>query len=128
MCAFLLTTKPLPQTGVTSNQVRKGVEFSFPNGAGNNLTLDKNPGTDNFTIIFARTQLPVPSFLNEPVTGRGLSTAQQAELKSFVARYRGQRVVTELDESNAQAPFVKLKAAPDQTDTPIVFDIRIQHN
>jgi hypothetical protein len=123
-----LTTKPLPQSGIRSNKVSKGVEFSFPTGSGNNVTLDKNPGTDNFTVIFSRTQLPSPSFLNEPVTGQPLSPAQQAELKSFVSKHQEKRVATELDESNARAPFVRVKAAPEQTGNPIVFDIRIQHN
>jgi eukaryotic-like serine/threonine-protein kinase len=123
-----LTTRPLPVTGVKSNRLTKGVEFSFPSGDGNNVTLDKKPGTDSFTVIFARTQLPSPSFLNEPVTGEPLSASQQAELKSFAGKYQEERVVTELDESNARAPFVKVKATPDQTGSPIVFDIRIQHN
>jgi hypothetical protein len=123
-----LTTKPLPQSGVSSNKVSKGVEFSFPSGAENNLTLDKNPGTDNFTVIFAKTPLAAPSFLNEPVTGEPLSAAQQADLKAFAARHQEKRPVTELDESNARAPFVRVKAPPDQTNNPIVFEIRIQHN
>ncbi|HEX7333717.1 MAG TPA: protein kinase [Pyrinomonadaceae bacterium] len=123
-----LTTKPLEQTGVSSNKVSKGVEFSFPSGAGNNLTLDKTPGTDNFTVIFAKTPLPAPSFLNEPVTGQPLSSTQQSDLKAFVARYQHKRPVTELDESNAGAPFVRVKALPDQTGDPVVFEFRIQHN
>jgi hypothetical protein len=123
-----LTTKPLAQTGVTSNKVAKGVEFSFPTGAGNNLTLDKNPGTDNFTVVFSKTLLPSPSFFNNQVTGEPLPAAQQADLKTFVARYQDKRPVTELDESNAQAPSVKVKAPADQTNNPIVFEIRIQHN
>ncbi len=123
-----LTTKPLEQTGVKSNKVSKGFEFSFPSGAGNSLTLDKNPGTDNFTVIFTKTPLAAPSFLNEQVTGEPLSAAQQADLKAFVARYQDKPPVTELDESNARAPFVKVKAPPDQTNNPIVFEIRIQHN
>jgi hypothetical protein len=123
-----LTTKPLRESGVKSNKVSKGVEFSFPSGSGNNVTLDKNPGTDNFTVIFSKTQLASPAFLNEPVTGEPLSPVQQADLKSFVGKYQEKRVVSEVDGSNAQAPFVRLKAAPDQTSAPIVFDIRIQHN
>jgi len=123
-----LTTKPLRRTGVTSNQVKRGTEFSFPRGSGNNLTLDKNPGTDNFTVIFARTPLSEPSFLNETVTGEPLSAAQQADLKTFVGKYQLQQPVTEPDESNARAPFVRVKAKPDQSGNPIVFDIRIQHN
>ncbi|HJP91009.1 MAG TPA: protein kinase [Pyrinomonadaceae bacterium] len=122
-----LSNRPLPDSGVTSNKVRKGVEFIFPNGEGL-LTLDKKPGTDTFTVIFARTQLSSPSFLNEPVTGKPLSSEQQADLKTFIAKYREKRPATELDESNAQAPFVRVKSTPEQDNNPIVFEIRIQHN
>ncbi len=123
-----LTTKPLPDTGVSSNQVKGGSDFSFPSGRGNNVTLDKKPGTDVFTIIFAKTALPSPAFLNEPVTGNALSAAQQAELKSCVAKYREKPPVTELDESNPREPLVRVKVPADQTNNPIVFEIRIQHN
>ena len=123
-----LTTRPLPQSGVTSNQVTGGGDFSFPSGAGNNLTLDKNPGTDVFTIIFAKTALPSPAFLNEPVSGKPLSTAQQAELKTLVAKYAEKPPATELDESNPRAPLVRVKVPAEQPGNPIVFDIRIQHN
>jgi len=123
-----LTTKPLAKTGVTSNKVAKGDEFSFPKGDGNSLTLDKNPGIDNFIVVFSKTPLPSPSFFNEQVTGEPLAAAQQSDLKAFVSRYQDKRLVTELDESNVEAQFVKVKAPPDQTNNPMVFEIRIQHN
>jgi hypothetical protein len=123
-----LTSKPLPESGVTSNQATGGSDFSFPRGAGNNVTLDKNPGTDVFTIVFAKSALSSPSFLNEPVTGKPLSTAQQAELKAFVSKYTEKSPVTELDESNPRAQQVRVKVPADQTNNPIVFEIRIQHN
>ena len=122
-----LTNKPFPKSGVTSNKVSKGVEFVFPNGEGL-LSLDKNPGTDTFTIIFARTQLSSPSFLNEPVTGNPLDAAQQAELKAFINKNQQQQPVTESDESKPGEPFVRVKTTPEQNNNPIVFDIRIQHN
>jgi serine/threonine-protein kinase len=122
-----LTTKPLADTGVKSNKVTQGVEFSFPGGDGL-LTLDKNPGTDIFHVIFAKTPIPSPLFLNEPVTGKPLSAAHQADLKAFMVKYQEKPPVTELDESNAQAPFVRVKASSEQASDPIVFDIRIQHN
>src|SRR5215213_2321662 len=118
-----LTTKPLTKTGVTSNKVAKGVEFSFPKAVKdreNSLTLDTRPGTDNFIVIFSKTPPPSPSFLNEKVTGEPLSPELQTDLKTFMARYQDKRPVTELDESNAQAPFVKVKVTPDQTNNPIV--------
>jgi hypothetical protein len=123
-----LTTKPLPESGVTSNQVSGGSDYSFPSGQGNNLTLDKNPGTDVFTIIFAKSALPSPAFLNEAVTGKPLSAAQQAELKSLIAKYSEKPPATELDDSNPRAPLVRVKVPAEQPSNPIVFDIRIQHN
>jgi hypothetical protein len=92
------------------------------------LTLDTRPGTDNFIVIFSKTPLASPSFLNEKVTGEPLPAGSQADLKTFMARYQDKPPVTELDESNAQAPFVKVKVTPDQRNNPIVFEIRIQHN
>jgi hypothetical protein len=123
-----LTTKPLPDSGVTSNQVTGGRDFSFPSGQGNYVTLDKKPGIDVFTVVFSKTALPSPAVLNEPVTGDALSAEQQAELKSFVAKYAEKPPVTELDESNPRAPLVRVKVPADQTNNPIVFEIRIQHN
>ena len=126
-----LTTKPSPGTGVTSNKVSKGAEFSFPKDDADNvntLTLDQKAGTENYTVIFSKTPLSSPSFLNDPVTGDALTTAQQAELKDFISKYQSKAPTTELDESNARAPFVRVKAVPDQTGNPIVFNIRIQHN
>jgi len=126
-----LTTKPSSRTGVTSNKVSKGVEFGFPKDDEENvhtLTLDTHPGTDHFTVIFAKAPLSSPSFLSEPVTGDPLTAAQQAELKDFISRYQSKAPTTELDESKASAPFVRVKAVTDQTSDPIVFNIRIQHN
>jgi serine/threonine-protein kinase len=122
-----LTAKPLPDSGDNTNQVTGGKDFSFPSGSDNNITLDKKPGSDVFTVIFATSPLSEPAFLNEPVTLDPLSPAQQAELKAFVGKYAATPPATERDESNPQAPLVRVKARPDQTNNPIVFDIRIQH-
>ena len=122
-----LTTKPWPDSGVKNNQVVQGRDFTFPSGLGY-ATLDTKPGTDVFTVIFARTALQSPAFLNDPVNQEPLSAAQQAELKAFVAKFQQNAPVTEHDESTPGAPSVRVKVPPDQTGNPIVFDIRIQHN
>jgi serine/threonine-protein kinase len=122
-----LTTKPSRNTGLTTNKVSKAADFSFPKGEFR-LTLDTRPGTDNFTVIFSKTALTSPSFLNEPVTGEPLSSSQQADLKAFASKYQAKPPVIELDESDARAPFVRVKTEPDPSNNPIVFDIRIQHN
>ena len=121
-----LTTKPARGTGLSTNKVSKGQEFSFPKG--NTLTLDEKPGTDRFTIIFSKSQLSSLSFLDEAVTFKPLSTSQQTDFKAFVSKYQETPPVIELDQSNASAPFVRLKTASDPSNNPLVFDIRIQHN
>src|SRR6185369_1522044 len=124
LSAFL-TSKPLRDTGLTTNKVSKGQELSFPKG--NTFTLDANPGMDRYTIIFSKSQLLSPSFLDEPVTFEPLSASQQADFKAFVSKYQGTPVI-ELDESNPSAQFARVKTTSDPSNNPIVFDIRIQHN
>ena len=122
-----LTAKPLPDSGVKSNQVSGGKDFSFPSGPENFVTLDQKPGTDVFTIVFSRTALSSPAFFNELVTGKPLSASEQAEWKSFLSTYGEKQPVTESDESNPRAPLVRVKAPVEQANTPIVFAIRVQH-
>jgi serine/threonine protein kinase len=122
-----LTTKPMPESGLTSNATKAGAEFSFPNGDGL-LRLDKKPGTDRFTVIFSKTLLETPSFLSTQVTGNPMPAAQLAEFNDFVSKYKGNAPVIELDNSNNQTPFARVKVGADQQSNPIVFEVRIQHN
>ncbi|HEY6803276.1 MAG TPA: serine/threonine-protein kinase [Pyrinomonadaceae bacterium] len=122
-----LTTRPMPETGLTSNATIAGGEFSFPKGDGL-LRLDKKPGTDRFTIIFSKTLLETPSFLSAPVTGKPMPAAQLAEFNDFVNKYKGNAPVIDLDDSNNQAQFMRVKVSADQQGNPIVFEVRIQHN
>jgi hypothetical protein len=123
-----LSAKPLPASGVQTNKVTRDQEFSFPNGTGNNLTLDSRPGTDNFRIVFSKTPLTSPTFFSDKVTGEPLNATQQADLDSFLSKYQQKGPVTELDESNRNAPFVRVKVVGAETSDPLVFDVRIQHN
>jgi serine/threonine-protein kinase len=122
-----LTTKPLPRTGLNSNAVTAGAEFSFPKGDGL-LSLDKKPGTDTFTVVFSKTRLETPSFLGTQVTGNPMPANQLAEFNEFVNKNKARSPLMEVDNSNNQAPFVRVKVSADQPGNPIVFEIRIQHN
>jgi serine/threonine-protein kinase len=121
-----LTAKPPKETGVDTNRVTKGGEFSFPSGSGNWLTLDKNAGTENYTIIFSPKTDLVPDFLNREYTGKALVQSEKDQLNDFLTKYKTNRVTTELNASNPDAPFVSLKGQKIDSN-PIVFDVRIQH-
>jgi serine/threonine protein kinase len=122
-----LTTKPAPQTGLENNEAKAGSEFSFPKGDGL-LSLDKKPGTDKFTVVFSKARLESPEFLNVPVTGKPMPANQLGEFNDFVRKYMQNIPVLELDGTNNQAPFVRVKVNSDQLGNPIVFEVRIQHN
>ncbi|HET6861577.1 MAG TPA: protein kinase [Pyrinomonadaceae bacterium] len=123
-----LSAQPLPASGVQTNKVIRDQEFSFPNGTGNNLTLDNRPGTDNFRIVFSKTPLTSPAFFNDKVTGEPLNATQQTELDAFLSKYQQKSPASELDESNRNAPFVRVKVVGTEISDPLVFDVRIQHN
>ena len=122
-----LTTKPSPQTGLSTNEAKAGQEFSFPQGD-QLLGLDKKPGTDRFTVMFSKTRLESPSFLSAQVTGDAMPANQLAEFNAFVSKYMQKAPVMERDDSNKQTPFVRVKVDGDKQSDPVVFEIRIQHN
>ena len=123
-----LTARPAEISGLDSNQVAKGVDFSFPNGLEHWLKLDKKAGTEDYTIIFSPTPITDPPFFTEPATGNPLSETEQGELTSFLAKHRGSDPVIEINDKNASQPYAAVKTARGEAATsPIVFRIRIQH-
>lgn len=130
-----LTARPPAQSGLTSNEVKSGVHFTFPADTGKDyhwLTLDTKPGTENYTVIFAPRPLTGPAFLSAEATGKPLSETEQTELNKLLAIYKANGLTTETDEKSAAAPFVTLKvpkpADANDTGRPIVFEVKIQHH
>jgi serine/threonine protein kinase len=123
-----LTAKPAELSGLSSNQVSKDVEFSFPSGLEHWLKLDKKAGTEDYTIIFSPTRLTDPKFLADDATGEPLTPEEQREFSSFLDNYRTNAPKSELNDKNSNESFMELKvpkSAP--SGNPVVFDIRIQH-
>ncbi len=121
-----LTSKPLDATGWSNNRISKGESELFPREFGI-LHLDDRPGTDTFTVIFSKTELSTPSFLNGKVNGEPLNGNEQNEFRAFVQKY-GKSPSTELDKSDPKAHLVRVKVSGDESNNPAVFEIRIQHN
>ena len=83
-----LTEKPASISGLQTNQVTKGGDFSFPSGDDHWLELDNKPGTENYTIVFSTTPLSTPAFLSSQATGKPLSGTEQTELNEFLGKNR----------------------------------------
>ena len=124
-----LTQKPAEISGLDSNEVLKGSDFSFPSGIDHWLELDKKPGTEDYTIIFSPEQLSEPAFLYSQVTGKPLTDTERQELKDFLAKYQTTQPVTQINDSDAAAPFVTIRVPQSGTSgAPVIFQIRIEHN
>jgi serine/threonine-protein kinase len=126
-----LTLYPADISGVDTNLVTKGQDFSFPNGLERWMELDKKPGTETYTIIFSPGPITEPAFLREPVTRKPLSDTEQAELATFLAKHKTLEPVTELNDKDSTSPFVTVKLpgsnVPRESGAPVVFEVRIQH-
>jgi serine/threonine-protein kinase len=121
-----LTARPV---GVLkTNLALADADFVFPYGEGEVLELDKNPGTEEYLIIFSHTPLLVPAFLAESA-GHELTPAELKELEDLRARAKTAAPVADVKELNtndgaAVAVRVASESAPVE---PVVFDIRIEH-
>jgi len=124
-----LTEKPLPISGLESNQVSKGSDFSFPSGLEHWLELDKKPGTEEYTVIFSNEKLAGPAFLRSEATGKPLSDTEQSELRDFLTKYKTTEPVTEVDTKDSARPFVKVQMpqAANAARIPAIFKVRIEH-
>jgi serine/threonine-protein kinase len=117
-----------PTIGVLkTNQAAAQSDFSFPYGAGKVLELDKNPGTEEYTIIYSTTPLLAPAFLAARAEHE-LSPVELKELDDL--RAQAQTTATSLDvkETGAGAGGSVSVTVPDRDAARlVVFDIRIEH-
>ena len=124
-----LTDKPDKDFGVSSNEIKSGEDFSFPADSSkeeNWMNLDKNPGTEEFTMIFSSSKLTTPAFLSEPALHE-LSESEQKELEDLVNQSKANLLGTEVIKTGS-SPFVSVKVPQTTAEgAPVVFKIRIDH-
>jgi hypothetical protein len=114
-----------------TNLTPAGADFTFPYGDGQVLELDKNPGTEEYVVIFSRTPLLTPAFLATEA-GHELTPAELKELEDLRARAKTALPAADVkdsgaaggDEEKAVKVAVQSQGAPVE---PVVFDIRIEH-
>ncbi|HEY6229852.1 MAG TPA: protein kinase [Pyrinomonadaceae bacterium] len=123
-----LTAKPAAEFGVDSNEVKSGSDFVFPADTSKNenwITLDKDPGSDEFTIIFSTAPLTSPAFFDEAAPHE-LTEDEQRELADVIAKNKANLLGTEVIKTGA-SPFVSVKIPQTAEGAPVVFKIRIDH-
>jgi len=124
-----LTDKPDKDFGVNSNEIKSGEDFSFPADSSkeeNWMNLDKNPGAEEFTMIFSSSKLTTPAFLNEAALHE-LTESEQKELADLVNESKANLLGTEVIKTGS-SPFVSVKVPQTTAEgAPVVFKLRIDH-
>lgn len=128
-----LTAKPVEDSGLESNEVEDGVEFTFPQDVEDGdevqehwITLDKKAGTENYTVIYSPTPLTAPAFLNNEA-GHELTAAEQKELEDFRAKYKANAPTTNVINGGGTDPLVSVKVPQAAESEPVIFEVRIEH-
>ncbi|MBA3322752.1 MAG: serine/threonine protein kinase, partial [Pyrinomonadaceae bacterium] len=121
----ILTAQPV---GILkTNQAVSDADFIFPYGT-DALQLDRNPGTEEYTVVFSPTPLMSPAFLAAKAFHE-LTPAELKEWEDFRAQHKTAAPVLDVKESAAdggRAVSVSVPAAGD-SGRPIFFDVRIAH-
>ncbi len=109
-----------------TNQLAAGANFAFPFGESGALRLDRNAGTEDYTVIFSPVPLTEPAALSKKVP----YTLKPDELKAIEElRLRQKSSSPELsvgDVADGRRVNVLVPQTRDAT-LPVVFDIRIEH-
>jgi serine/threonine protein kinase len=118
-----LTAQPTAGSGVKTNEVAAGADYSFPSGKENWMGLALGINTTTFTIIFSPVPLNAPSFLAQQ-PGRELTASEQRELEAFQQRYETEALEVKVDASNNQS-VITVPADRSGSD-PLIFSIHIR--
>src|SRR5882672_6665696 len=127
--ATFLTAQPSAESGLKTNEARSGLDFAFPADRGNTanfITLNKTPGTDEFTVIFSANAISTPAFL-AGASEHELTAEEQKQWNDFRAQFKANAVGTEVIKTGA-TPFVSVKvpqSAPEGA--PVIFQVKIEH-
>jgi serine/threonine-protein kinase len=123
-----LTAKPAALFGVKTNEVKSGQNFAFPSETGtstNWITLDKTPGTDEFTILFSTKPMTAPDFLNNAALHE-LTQDEQRQLDTIRQQNKANSVGAEVIKTGA-SPFVSVRVPQNAGGAPVIFMVRLEH-
>jgi len=119
-----LTNFPTPNSGVSTNRITKGVQYTFPD-SGILIELDNKVGLEKYTVIFSPTKLESPTFFNKEA-GKVLSDAERVEFSSFVANLNANTTKMSVTGADTKEPYISVKAAIDK-EKPIIFVMLLDH-
>ena len=127
--AIFLSAQPSASSGLKTNEVRSGVDFTFPgdtSSKANFLTLDQTAGTDEFTFVFSPLPITTPEFFAGP-SEHLLTSDQLKQWNDFQAQAKANAATIEVIKTGA-SPQTAVKVPQNGPENAsVVFRVRIEH-
>jgi len=121
--ATFLTAEPDQVSGVKSNLLVTGIEFSFPAHSENSIGFLESEQKMDFTLFFSPEPIHEPAFLDRPA-GHKLNAAEQSELNNFRDQLRD-RLKVEVSPAGEVSRILlrQVEASPER---PTVFELTVK--
>jgi len=120
---IFLSAQPGAMSGLDTNEVRSGTDFTFPSDSilkANFIRLDETPGTDEFTFVFSPSPISAPAFFAGP-SQHPLTSEELKHWDSFLAQAKANAATIEVIKTGA-SPFVSVKVPQTASEgEPVVF-------
>jgi serine/threonine protein kinase len=119
-----LTAQPDPETGVRTNFVEAGSDYSFPSGDGACIEITGDERMMAFTLILSPMSLASPGFLAAPA-GRKLTATEQHQFNDWRLQRKSAAPQIRPDAKH-QLTRVTIANESAITDQPVIFDLPIK--
>ncbi|HEY7544126.1 MAG TPA: protein kinase, partial [Blastocatellia bacterium] len=120
-----LTNQPISDSGVMTNRVEAGADYSFPSGKDNWIEIGREGKLTTFTVIFSPQPLATPVFLAARA-GHALTAGELQEFESLRRQFGATALESSVETGNHQPDVaLTLLRKPDESG-PLLFDIPIQ--
>jgi hypothetical protein len=126
---IFLSGEPGPVSGLETNEVKSGANFSFPEDTmlkANFIRLDETPGTDEFMFVFSPAAITTPAFFAGP-SQHQLTADELNQWNDFQTQAKANAATIEVIKTGAspQAAVKMPQNAPENAS--VVFRVRIEH-
>jgi len=126
---IFLSGQPGAMSGLDTNEVRSGMNFTFPEDTmlkANFIRLDETSGTDEFTFVFSPTPITTPEFFAGP-SQHPLTSDELKQWADFQAQAKANAATSEVIKTGA-TPQTALKVPQNGPENAsVVFTVRIEH-
>jgi hypothetical protein len=126
---IFLSAQPGAMSGLDTNEVRSGTDFTFPSDSilkANFIRLDETPGTDEFTFVFSPSPISAPAFFAGP-SQHPLTSEELKQWDSFLAQAKANAATIEVIKTGA-SPQTAVKVAQNAPENAsVVFSVHIEH-